>query len=298
MTAFYSPFTPYLNTNYVPTNIDRAQILELLREPEVEVAKLNAEIAHLQSELDQLEAQHDGLEQAIFDHYQLLSPFRRLPDDILQEIFLRCLPEKHNALMSTTEAPLLLGRVCSRWRGLAFHTPRLWATLHIPLPVPPTQSGLPYSMPTDMYNELCRDFDERFKLHCDAIHDWLTRSGSCALSISLNPMDISSSSKNHEYIRAYFNILLHFSRRWRSLELTIPTGDNSVILASIPARDLPMLEFLHLKFSRRVSHEEGWLKSGMLSTRSLRVLQLAQFPFKFSSIERISLASRTSSLVM
>ncbi|KAJ7154880.1 hypothetical protein C8R43DRAFT_857362, partial [Mycena crocata] len=56
----------------------------------------------------------------------LVSPVRRRPPDIVQEIFLACLPTRHNAVMSTRDAPLLLAHICSAWRVLALATPALW----------------------------------------------------------------------------------------------------------------------------------------------------------------------------
>lgn len=35
--------------------------------------------------------------------------------------------------MSATEAPLVLGRISSGWRNIAFSTSALWTSLHIPL---------------------------------------------------------------------------------------------------------------------------------------------------------------------
>ncbi|KIM47160.1 hypothetical protein M413DRAFT_57140, partial [Hebeloma cylindrosporum] len=64
----------------------------------------------------------------------VLSPVRRLPIDILQEIFYQCLPTDHHPIMSATEAPMLLTRVSSLWRSVAFSMPRIWAKLHIPFP--------------------------------------------------------------------------------------------------------------------------------------------------------------------
>ncbi|PPQ70456.1 hypothetical protein CVT26_013903, partial [Gymnopilus dilepis] len=285
---FNSPFSAYLNTNYVPTALDRAHIRSLLEEPKAEVEQLDNEIARLQAELDVVQADHDTLEEYIQAHYDLLSPFRRLPDDILREIFLWCLPTTHNALMCSSEPPLLLGRVCSRWRALTFSTPRLWASLHIPLPIPPAQNGLPHNLPVDKYTELCNEFADRFKLHCVAIHDWLTRSGTCLLSLSLNPLDmITSSNRYTEYIKTYLSIILPFSSRWQSLEFSVPSGEISKILASLRPSSLPKLEYLHLKFPRRASppHDGQWQKSGLLTTRSLRVLQLSLFPFPMSTIE-------------
>lgn len=186
--------------------------------------------------------------------------------------------------MSASEPPLLLGRVCSRWRSLAYHTPRLWSTLHIPLPVPPSHNGLSFWMPSETFQQMSADFEDKFRRHCEAVRDWLNRSGSRPLSVSLNPRD-SISYSQQQHIRPYLDILLSFSHRWHSLEISIPSAEYSSLISSIPASAVPKLEFLHLKFSRRSAHENVWANSGILKAKNLHVLHLAQFPFRLSSLE-------------
>ncbi|KAF8210556.1 hypothetical protein K438DRAFT_1570262, partial [Mycena galopus ATCC 62051] len=55
----------------------------------------------------------------------LISSIRRLPLQVIQEIFIACLPTHRNCVMSASEAPIQLGRICSSWRALAFSTPQL-----------------------------------------------------------------------------------------------------------------------------------------------------------------------------
>ncbi|KAJ3510662.1 hypothetical protein NMY22_g15908 [Coprinellus aureogranulatus] len=63
------------------------------------------------------------------------SPIQHLPNEILQEIFAECLSNKQLPTLAPNEAPLLLARVSKAWRNLAFSTPQLWASIHIPLPM-------------------------------------------------------------------------------------------------------------------------------------------------------------------
>lgn len=59
------------------------------------------------------------------------SPFCRLPDDIIREIFIACIDPTWNPAMSWREAPVLLTRISSATRCFALHTPALWAAIHI-----------------------------------------------------------------------------------------------------------------------------------------------------------------------
>ncbi|KAF8177075.1 hypothetical protein K438DRAFT_1522243, partial [Mycena galopus ATCC 62051] len=54
-----------------------------------------------------------------------------LPPDIIQEIFIACLPTHRNCAVSATEAPALLGRIRGAWRAISLSTPQLWARLRV-----------------------------------------------------------------------------------------------------------------------------------------------------------------------
>ncbi|EKM75406.1 hypothetical protein AGABI1DRAFT_16326, partial [Agaricus bisporus var. burnettii JB137-S8] len=92
------------------------------------------EITRLQDRLIGLGQRKQDAERFIEVHEGFLSPIRRLVPEILQEIFWLCLPVAHNSVLSAKEAPLLLGRVCSQWRRIAYSTPKLWCSLHINAP--------------------------------------------------------------------------------------------------------------------------------------------------------------------
>ncbi|KAJ7149443.1 hypothetical protein C8R43DRAFT_839274, partial [Mycena crocata] len=53
-----------------------------------------------------LSAQRDQVKETIESKQALTSPVRRLPHDILEEIFLACLPSHRHAVMSAREAPM------------------------------------------------------------------------------------------------------------------------------------------------------------------------------------------------
>ncbi|TFK33721.1 hypothetical protein BDQ12DRAFT_766229 [Crucibulum laeve] len=63
----------------------------------------------------------------------VLSPIKALPDDILIEVFLQCLPDRFTIQWQhkSAIAPMLLTHICSSWRSLALKTPSLWTTFHV-----------------------------------------------------------------------------------------------------------------------------------------------------------------------
>ncbi|KAJ7665889.1 hypothetical protein DFH06DRAFT_1385592 [Mycena polygramma] len=199
-----SPFIARLGSNYCPTDEEVLEIQDLLVVPTLRLEHLNREIAKLVDE-------RNNLGTYVAAYKALISPARRLPLDILQEIFIACLPTHRNCVMSSSEAPVLLGRICSAWRAISLSTPRLWASLHVAEPT--FQSGL-----TDEAL-----FQHKVAQRIEMTKIWLGRSGSCPLSISLHSApqyvrlpDIASNSE--QFIEA----LVLFASRWQQLNFTIP----------------------------------------------------------------------------
>ncbi|KAJ7878798.1 hypothetical protein B0H14DRAFT_3435396 [Mycena olivaceomarginata] len=121
-----SPSMDRLNTNYTLSDLETLEIRALLVDP-IEVVEVT---------LGQLKQRRELLKMPIDVHSALISPMCRTPDDLLREIFFFCLPSKHNALIDPAEAPILLGRICSHWRSVAWSTPKIWSSLHIPRVAP------------------------------------------------------------------------------------------------------------------------------------------------------------------
>ncbi|KAG2152571.1 uncharacterized protein EDB93DRAFT_1336514 [Suillus bovinus] len=64
-------------------------------------------------------------------HGVFSSAIWRLPKEILAEIFLYCMPVYEISTPSPHVAPLLLTRVCKRWREIALDMPNLWCRLRL-----------------------------------------------------------------------------------------------------------------------------------------------------------------------
>ncbi|KAF8953636.1 hypothetical protein BDZ97DRAFT_591446 [Flammula alnicola] len=244
-----SPFNKHLQTNYVPSCIDVSHVQQVLLEPQAELSKLNDHLSHLKRQLDGMKKERDELKDGIDEHHHLLAPFRRLPDDMLREIFLWCLPDDHEAIMSIKEPPLILGRVCQRWNFVVYRTPRLWASLHVALPFAPSlRHASPSETPLEILEKATLEFEARVQLHQHAISEWLCRSGSCPLSISIHPNIGRRHSRPSAKVQSYLNLVFAFAHRLCSLDITVPRDDLSRLLASISFSTFPiprpMPEFL------------------------------------------------------
>ncbi|KAJ7892824.1 hypothetical protein B0H14DRAFT_958778 [Mycena olivaceomarginata] len=216
-----SRFSRHLSTNYIPSDEE----IDFIR---IELVSHTQELARIDERIRELSVQRDKIQTYIDSHMVLISHPRRLPVDILREIFIACLPANRNAVISAREAPLLLGRICSAWRTIALSTPRLWASLHAPL---------------DYILE-----KESRKL---AVIEWLQRSGAAPISLSVCPdrgsRSLSSLSAWSEVLSLFKLLAAESATRWCHLDLmNFIDGQDQLAEISTPALE-------SLKFSGRVS---------------------------------------------
>ncbi|KAJ3527441.1 hypothetical protein NMY22_g9787 [Coprinellus aureogranulatus] len=129
-----SPFRQHVGTNYAPSERELVQIDSFLQSPKRRLADVSAEIESVQRVLDELQTRKTALSKVIHAHEALKNPIRRLPREVLQEIFLHCLPTDHLPTLDNASAPLVLTRVCRAWRTLVQTTPALWSAVHIAIP--------------------------------------------------------------------------------------------------------------------------------------------------------------------
>ncbi|KAF8201289.1 hypothetical protein K438DRAFT_1821740 [Mycena galopus ATCC 62051] len=225
-----SVFAHHLGTNYCPDDEEVLQIKNLLVEPTLRLQELDGEITKLQKALDRLAEERDSLSAYVASHQALLSPVRRLPLDTIQDIFIACLPTHRNCVMSASEAPLLLGRICSSWRTISLSTPRLWARLHVAEPPrgPPGPSTAV--------------FDQKVAQRIQITKTWLDRSGKCPLSISLQTAEYGGPAEDTFAASVQFlQTLILFAPRWQHIHFTTTP---SLILETMSYldTDMPWLE--------------------------------------------------------
>ncbi|KAJ7634594.1 hypothetical protein FB45DRAFT_470160 [Roridomyces roridus] len=248
-----SPLAAKLGTNYCPTAEEAVEIQAFLAQPLRQMKCLDSKIADLQHALNKLLEEREGLGSIVQSHEALLSPIRRMPADIMHEIFLACLPTHRNCVMDASEAPLLLGRVCSAWRTLLLTTPRLWASLHIvDRGEPPQQAESQPDSDIEYVPWPVAPQEPRAALVVDALRAWLERAGQCPLSLSLQYDPEFGYPPSQSIIQTIFLL----ASRWQHIHFAA-TGPVFQELVQLSAADVPELQNATLR-----SYEDGWESPG------------------------------------
>ena len=127
----------------------------------------------------------------------LLSPIRRVPVEILQSIFLACLPEGF-VEADPYAAPLLLCQICKYWRDVALALPLLWGSFKV------RRSSIGTCGPAFPLAEL-----------------WLERSKPMPLSICL-PVDTERGcDPTLDDVRPLIRLFLQHLSRWKSVHMCL-----------------------------------------------------------------------------
>ncbi|KAG1797239.1 uncharacterized protein BJ212DRAFT_1218513, partial [Suillus subaureus] len=74
----------------------------------------------------QLVKKQDKITQSMNLHKRLISSLWGLPTEVLSQIFVYCLPEDSHLSLAQNQAPVLLTRICRKWRNVAVDMPILW----------------------------------------------------------------------------------------------------------------------------------------------------------------------------
>jgi hypothetical protein len=87
-----------------------------------------------------------GVQSSKYKREGILHPLRRLPPEILLQIFHECVTEEVEDLRNqlpfseATQSPVILAGVCTQWRRIVQHNPRFWSYICLPNPNPTPSS--------------------------------------------------------------------------------------------------------------------------------------------------------------
>ncbi|KAF9072854.1 hypothetical protein BDP27DRAFT_1319519 [Rhodocollybia butyracea] len=215
-----------LSCNDAPSQEETDAILEHYSVTDMtdELARLNSQIACLQSSLEAITAKRDGVQEKLDVYRAALSPIRRCPTEILQQIFVATIDAF--PVLSYGQGPPLLGRVCSRWRAISWATSELWSAVHV---------TIPEALHT------FQDYDRKCERLRASLSAWLTRAGTLPLYISMFSKNENTYREDVQQVTQMLRVLVPYSKQWRYLSLQIPASSLNV-LAELQGVDVPLLE--------------------------------------------------------
>ncbi|KAJ7062728.1 hypothetical protein C8F01DRAFT_1368455 [Mycena amicta] len=223
-----------LYTNAIPSDTQCADIREFLAASTPQLEALEAEVSRLQELLTSATKQRDLQKELIEAHRALLSPVRRLPEDILRTIFVSTLPVDRDTAMCADEGPLLLAQICKFWRDVSLTTPRLWSSMHVVIPDPE-------------YNH--RQVEQLLVV----LSTWLQRSGAVPLSLTIAASRDNSRTFTSSSTDSVRRLLASVASRWQSFRvLAIFNLSQMPYFSSLTAEDVPLLqriEITEIRFS-------------------------------------------------
>ncbi|THU88163.1 hypothetical protein K435DRAFT_730149, partial [Dendrothele bispora CBS 962.96] len=125
-----------LRSMWIPSELDASQIEYEIANSSSDIAKYNAEIETLEGVLEELRRRKSEIQRYSDERRNLLSPIRKLPIEILGEIFATSCSDNGLSIAAFPEgrisAPTLaLSHVCFLWRKVILSTPSLWARMSV-----------------------------------------------------------------------------------------------------------------------------------------------------------------------
>ncbi|KAJ7609145.1 hypothetical protein FB45DRAFT_1067149 [Roridomyces roridus] len=215
-----------LKSNEAPGSAELVFIRAVVSDTGARLDYLDSEISRLRDRLDQLQAERMHLSEYHSQYVPILSPLRRMPSEILVQIFSRTLPSFDESKGDASDAkgsPWALTQVSSRWREIALSTPSLWSTLRIYGHAPGSK-------------------------HSAMLQTQLRRSGTLNLNIYFWGYEEADSAVQLKL----FDLLSKHSARWEALSIQL---SSALVprLAQLRGR-LPSLRRLWLQWDGKKSH--------------------------------------------
>ena len=267
------PVPELLTSNDPPDEQQLGSIQDAVSHARTNIQLLDDAIAPLQRRILALQAKQASLQRFVDESAAI--HMRRLPIEILQEIFMLSVPH-YPTVTDYSVAPLLLGQVCRLWREVSRTTPMLWSVLRMIETYQP-----------ELFERLVQ---------------WLERSGDCSLDLKCD-VDLTEDPSEQESTIAW-DMIIDCSSRIEHLDtefvgdMLIPLipGDGSHSLTRLrslrvyqpleipPSSSYPGMYWLkdraphlsvcHLTF---ILYDRFALPSAQLTTCTLECVPIAQF---------------------
>ena len=208
-----------LRSGHVPDANEKSSILTTIEGCGVQLDSLDVELSQLKIYINQLRTRRSELELQIRYQKGLLSPIRRLPNELLGEILLHSAGGRVNVCSPRSDI-WQFERVCKKWRDISLSS-EIWSSIDVSLEsMAPWNPGTPIAMVAHLA-ELC-----------------LFRSRDRSLSVKFEEIGSPVNFKD------IFHIFSPYSNRWEQLFLSL-----SMLPAESPTLDYGLTRLNFLQFS-------------------------------------------------
>ena len=215
----HSHLLSLLRSGHVPDANEKSSIVTTIQNCTVQLDSLNNELSRLKTIMNQLRTRRSELELQINYQTSLLSPIRRLPNELLSEILLYAAGGRVNVCSPRSDV-WKFERVCKKWRDISLSL-EIWSSIDVSLQsMVPWNPGTPIAMVTHLA-ELC-----------------LRRSRDRSLSVKFEEIGSPVNFKD------IFDIFSPYSNRWEELFLSL-----SMLPAESPILDYGLTRLNFLRFS-------------------------------------------------
>ncbi|KAJ7609010.1 hypothetical protein FB45DRAFT_945111 [Roridomyces roridus] len=215
-----------VKSNDAPGSAELAFIRSVVSDTGARLDFLDSEISRLRDRLEQLQAERAQLSEYHSQNMGIQSPLRRMPPEVLVQIFRWTLPtfceREGNPESEAKSSPWMLAQISSRWREISLSTASLWSAVHVA-------------------------FDDEHPAHADLIQAQLQRSGTLNLQVHFYGSEEADSTEQVEL----FDLLSKHSARWEVLNIQLSSA-LAPRLAQLRGR-LPSLRRLWLQWDNQRS---------------------------------------------
>ncbi|KAF5362876.1 hypothetical protein D9758_007016 [Tetrapyrgos nigripes] len=199
-------------------------ISQCLNTTEQDIQRIRDEVRQLERKIVSLKAERKELEWKASQYRSLLAPIRRLPPEVLQNIFQFACLEGLKVGSEASSASAQITWVCTAWRKCVRSIPGLWSVLRF------ERIGLTHRT-IEQVGPLLR------------MHLELSKPSPLYVDLDIPVLP----AVNNELVSFVSKVLISESPRWRTISLGVPEHYDAQLLAV--KEKLPLLHTLHLKRS-------------------------------------------------
>ncbi|KIK64833.1 hypothetical protein GYMLUDRAFT_39790 [Collybiopsis luxurians FD-317 M1] len=245
----------FLHTNDPPNEKEAEHFSRVLTTAVDRERWLDSEIHYLQSNLTKCAEELNHVKRVIHEHKLVLSPARRLPTELLVEIFFLVLRnEQVDDVLDLSRGLWPLSQVCGSWRAAIIEHIPFWTTVYLPW----------------------RIHYPQYAVHILAL--FLERSKSSPLTIDFACRDVPVGPTN-DFTRTILGVLMSQSHRWETCRLKIPIGVLKHLAESRIARSARIIRSLELSLDLPFGTSQlVWFYDIFADAKELRSVKLGGIP--------------------